>query len=327
VDGLRVDAVASLLYRDYSRPAGEWIPNRYGGHENLEAIDFLKRLNEVVVERAPGAITIAEESTAWPGVSAPACEGGLGFSYKWNMGWMHDTLAYLSQNPVHRRWHHDRMTFGLIYAFSERFVLPLSHDEVVHGKGSLYGRIPGDPWQKLATLRTYFAFMWTHPGKKLLFMGGEFAQIHEWNHDYEIEWSLLGDPVHAGVQRLIGELNRLYRNERALHETDADSNGFRWIVGDDAMNSVYAWERHAADAPPMVIVVNLTPVPRHHYRIGVPREGLWRERVNTDSELYGGSNLGNAGGIQAEPIPAHGRAHSIELTLPPLATLILTHAA
>jgi 1,4-alpha-glucan branching enzyme len=325
VDGLRVDAVASLLYRDYSRPAGEWIPNKYGGRENLEAIEFLKRLNTVVAERAPGAITIAEESTAWPGVSAPTHEGGLGFSYKWNMGWMHDTLAYLSENPVHRRWHHDRMTFGLIYAFSERFVLPLSHDEVVHGKGSLYGRVPGDAWQKLATLRAYFAFMWTHPGKKLLFMGGEFAQIREWNHDGEIEWSLTGEPAHAGVQRLVGELNRLYREQPALHARDAESSGFQWIVGNDASNSVYAYERHSADAAPIVVVVNMTPVPRHGYRIGVPRKGLWRERVSTDSEIYGGSNLGNAGGLHTAPVLAHGRAQSIELILPPLATLILTH--
>jgi 1,4-alpha-glucan branching enzyme len=327
VDGLRVDAVASLLYRDYSRPAGEWIPNKYGGRENLEAIEFLKRLNGVIAERAPGAITIAEESTAWPGVSAPTHKGGLGFSHKWNMGWMHDTLAYLAEDPVHRRWHHDRLTFGLLYAFSERFVLPLSHDEVVHGKGSLYGRVPGDHWQKLATLRAYFAFMWAHPGKKLLFMGGEFAQTREWNHDGELDWGLLSDPSHAGVQQLVGELNRLYRSEPALHQRDAESSGFQWIVGNDALNSVYAYERHAADAaPPIIIVVNMTPVPRHGYRIGVPREGFWRERINTDSELYGGSNLGNAGGVHAAPIPAHGRAQSLELTLPPLAALILTHA-
>ena len=325
VDGLRVDAVASLLYRDYSRPAGEWIPNRFGGRENLEAIEFLKQLNDVTAERAPGVMMVAEESTAWPGVSAPTREGGLGFSYKWNMGWMHDTLAYLSENPVHRPWHHDRVTFGLLYAFSERFVLPLSHDEVVHGKGSLYGRIPGDPWQKLATLRAYFAFMWTHPGKKLLFMGGEFAQIREWNHDREIDWGLLGNPAHAGVQRLVGELNRLYRGEPALHRHDADSSGFHWIIGDDAQNSVYAFERHAAETAPVVIVVNMTPVPRYHYQVGVPREGFWRERVNTDSEIYGGSNLGNGGGVYTSPIPLHGRAQSVDLTLPPLATLILTH--
>jgi len=325
VDGLRVDAVASLLYRDYSRPAGEWIPNKYGGRENLEAIEFLKRLNGIVAGRAPGAITVAEESTAWPGVSAPAREGGLGFSYKWNMGWMHDTLAYLSENPVHRPWHHDRMTFGLIYAFSERFVLPLSHDEVVHGKGSLYGRIPGDPWQKLATLRAYFAFMWTHPGKKLLFMGGEFAQIGEWNHDSEIDWVLLSDPFHAGVQRLVGDLNRLYRGEPALHACDAESTGFQWIIGNDASNSVFAYERRATDASSIVIVINMTPVPRQRYRVGVPRDGFWRERINTDSEIFGGSNLGNAGGVRAAPVPAHGRPYSLELMLPPLAALIFKH--
>ena len=325
VDGLRVDAVASLLYRDYSRPAGEWIPNKFGGRENLEAIEFFRRLNEIIAERAPGAVTMAEESTAWPGVSAPSREGGLGFSYKWNMGWMHDTLAYLSEDPVHRRWHHDRMTFGLIYAFSERFVLPLSHDEVVHGKGSLYGRISGDTWQKLATLRAYFAFMWTHPGKKLLFMGGEFAQIREWNHDGEIDWGLVSDPAHAGVQRLVGELNRLYRHERSLHERDADPTGFQWIVGNDANNSVFAYERYAADAAPIAVVVNMTPVPRHAYRIGVSRGGLWHERINTDSQLYEGSNLGNDGRVRASSTPAHGRPYSLELTLPPLATLVLQH--
>ncbi|HEX9159407.1 MAG TPA: 1,4-alpha-glucan branching protein GlgB [Rhizomicrobium sp.] len=325
VDGLRVDAVASLLYRDYSRPAGEWIPNKFGGRENLEAIEFFRRLNEIIAERAPGAVTMAEESTAWPGVSAPSREGGLGFSYKWNMGWMHDTLAYLSENPVHRRWHHDRMTFGLIYAFSERFVLPLSHDEVVHGKGSLYGRIPGDAWQKLATLRAYFAFMWTHPGKKLLFMGGEFAQIREWNHDGEIDWGLLSDPAHAGVQRLVGELNRLYRDERSLHQGDADPGGFQWIVGNDANNSVFAYERYAANAAPIAVAVNMTPVPRQAYRIGVSQPGLWQERINTDSQLYGGSNLGNDGRVPASSTPAHGRPYSLELTLPPLATLILKH--
>jgi 1,4-alpha-glucan branching enzyme len=323
IDGLRVDAVASLLYRDYSRPAGEWIPNRYGGRENLEAIDFLKLLNRIVAERVPGAAMMAEESTAWPKVSAPAAEGGLGFAYKWNMGWMHDTLAYLSENPVHRRWHHDRMTFGLIYAFSEHFILPLSHDEVVHGKGSLYGRVPGDAWQKLATLRAYFAFMWTHPGKKLLFMGGEFAQIAEWNHDGELEWTLLSDPAHAGIQRLIGDLNRLYRREPALHREDSEASGFAWIVGDDSHGSVYAYERCAVDETPLVVVANMTPVPRRGYRLGVPRNGFWHEVINTDSVLYGGSNLGNDGGVSTADAPMHGHPQSVELTLPPLATLIL----
>ncbi|MGH6876055.1 MAG: 1,4-alpha-glucan branching protein GlgB, partial [Rhizomicrobium sp.] len=323
IDGLRVDAVASMLYRDYSREPGQWVANRYGGRENLESIEFLRRLNEVVAERVPGAMTIAEESTAWPGVSAPARTGGLGFGYKWNMGWMHDTLSYLSENPVHRRWHHDRMTFGLIYAFAERFILPLSHDEVVHGKGSLYGRIRGDPWQKLATLRAYFAFMWTHPGKKLLFMGGEFAQIREWNHDGEIDWSLLADPAHAGLQRLVGRLNGIYRDEPALHRRDSEVDGFAWVDGGDADNSVFAYERHAENAEPVIAVVNMTPVPRPRYRMGVPRAGFWRELVNTDSEIFGGSNLGNTGGVTSAAVPAHGREHSLELTLPPLATLIL----
>ena len=325
VDGLRVDAVASLLYRDYSRPPGEWLPNRFGGRENLEAIDFLRRLNGLVREHVPGAVTVAEESTAWPGVSTPAELGGLGFHFKWNMGWMHDTLSYISENPVHRRWHHDKMTFGLVYAFAERFILPLSHDEVVHGKGSLYGRVPGDAWQKLATLRAYFGFMWTHPGKKLLFMGGELAQMREWNHDGEIDWALLDDPGHAGMQRLVGDLNRLHRVEPTLHQQDAESAGFSWIIGDDVDSSVYAYERHAEGEAPVIAVVNMTPVPRDSYRIGVPRAGFWRELLNTDAALYGGGNLGNAGGVLAEDIPAHGRVHSLNLLLPPLTTLILKH--
>ena len=325
VDGLRVDAVASMLYRDYSRASGEWIPNRFGGRENLEAIDFLKRLNGLVRERVPGAITVAEESTAWPGVSAPVELGGLGFHFKWNMGWMHDTLFYISEDPVHRRWHHDKMTFGLIYAFSERFILPLSHDEVVHGKGSLYGRVPGDAWQKLSTLRAYFAFMWTQPGKKLLFMGGEIAQIREWNHDGEIDWPLLNDPGHAGVQRLVGDLNRLHRDEPALHRRDSESTGFVWITGNDANNSVYAYERHADNGAPIVVIVNMTPVPRPAYRVGILRAGFWRELLNTDAALYGGSNLGNAGGVRSDDIAAHGRDHSLELTLPPLSALILKY--
>jgi 1,4-alpha-glucan branching enzyme len=323
VDGLRVDAVASMLYRDYSRAPGEWVPNRFGGRENLESIEFLRRLNGLVRERAPGAIMVAEESTAWPGVSAPVEQGGLGFHFKWNMGWMHDTLTYLSEDPVHRRWRHDKMTFGLIYAFAERFILPLSHDEVVHGKGSLYGRAAGDAWRKLATLRAYFGFMWTHPGKKLLFMGGELAQIREWNHDGEIDWSLLGDPGHAGVQRLVGDLNRLHRNEPALHRQDAESAGFVWVVTDDAERSVYSYERRAENEPPVLVVVNMTPVPRAGYRIGVSRAGFWREILNTDAALYGGGDVGNAGGVRSEHIPAQGRDHSIELMLPPLATLIL----
>ncbi len=325
VDGLRVDAVASLLYRDYSREPGQWIANRFGGRENLEAIDFLKRLNGIVAERVPGAMMIAEESTAWPGVSAPAKQGGLGFSFKWNMGWMHDTLAYVSDDPVHRHWHHDRMTFGLLYAFSERFILPLSHDEVVHGKGSLYGRVPGDAWQKLATLRAYLAFMWTHPGKKLLFMGGELGQIREWNHDGEIDWFLLADAGHAGLQRLVGQLNKLYCSEPSLFRRDCRSDGFAWIVSDDAENSVFAYERRMEGEAPLIAVVNMTPVPRRGYRVGAPCSGFWRELLNTDSQLYGGTNVGNAGGLHTSKTPAHGNSHLLELLLPPLATLVLKH--
>jgi 1,4-alpha-glucan branching enzyme len=325
VDGLRVDAVASMLYRDYSRQPGEWVPNRYGGRENLEAIEFLKRLNAIVAERVPGAMTIAEESTAWPGVSAPLSEGGLGFSYKWNMGWMHDTLLYASKDPVHRNWHHSDFTFGMVYAYSERFVLPLSHDEVVHGKGSLYGRMPGDAWQKLAGLRAYFAFMWTHPGKKLLFMGGEIGQIGEWSHDGEVAWSLLDDPGHAALQRLIGDLNRLYGSAPQLHATDCDPAGFAWIVGDDAANSVFVYARRAPDHDPLIVAVNMTPVPRHNYRIGAPLAGPWREILNTDSRLYGGSDVGNGGRVETQAIASHGQAQSLELVLPPLATIILRH--
>ena len=325
IDGLRVDAVASMLYRDYSRPSNEWVPNKFGGRENLESIEFLRRLNSVVAERAPGAITIAEESTAWPGVSAPVSQGGLGFSYKWNMGWMHDTLDYVHQEPIHRRWHHNKLTFGLMYAFAERFILPLSHDEVVHGKGSLYGKLPGDPWQKLATLRAYLTFMWTHPGKKLLFMGGEIGQIREWSHDREIDWHLLKDPGHAGLQRLVGDINRLYTGEPALHGEDVEPSGFSWVIGNDAENSVYAYERHAAGEPTMLIVLNLTPVPRRGYRVGAVRAGHWREVLNSDAALYGGSNMGNAGIVQTQAIPVHGREHSLDLVLPPLAAMIFKH--
>jgi 1,4-alpha-glucan branching enzyme len=322
IDGLRVDAVASMLYRDYSREPGAWIPNRYGGRENLEAVDFLRRLNTIVAERVPGAMTIAEESTAWPGVTAAVADGGLGFSYKWNMGWMHDTLRYLGCDPVHRPWHHNDMTFGLIYAFSERFMLPLSHDEVVHGKGSLYARAPGDAWQKLANLRAYFGFMWTHPGKKLLFMGGEIGQETEWNHDGEVAWDVLKQAGHAGLQRLVGDLNRLYAGERALQH-DSDPQGFRWIVGDDTAQSVFAYIRQASDEKPVLVVLNMTPVPRHNYRIGVPAAGRWRELLNTDAAIYGGSNLGNDGFRNTEAVPVHGWGHSLVLTLPPLAALIL----
>jgi 1,4-alpha-glucan branching enzyme len=324
IDGLRVDAVASLLYRDYSRAAGEWIPNRHGGRENLEAIDFLRRLNDLVAQRCPGALVIAEESTAWPGVTRSIAQGGLGFGYKWNMGWMHDTLGYMALDPVHRAWHADKITFGLLYAFSEKFVLALSHDEVVHGKGSLLRKMAGDAWQRFANLRAYYAFVWTHPGKKLLFMGGEFAQDSEWNHDGELSWQLLQQHSHAGVHRLVADLNALYRNQPALFSSDDDSRGFQWIVCDDHAQSVFAFCRHALNqaAPPVLVVCNFTPVPRLGYRVGVPKAGRWREVINTDAQIYGGANVGNIGAVVAEALPCHGHAHSIGITAPPLATVI-----
>jgi 1,4-alpha-glucan branching enzyme len=324
VDGLRVDAVASMLYRDYSRKAGEWVPNLYGGRENLEAVGFVRHLNAVVKERCPGAMTIAEESTAWPGVTQPSGEHGLGFSYKWNMGWMHDTLQYIERDSIHRSYHHDELTFGLIYAFSEKFILPLSHDEVVYGKHSLIGKMPGDHWQKFANLRAYFGFMWGHPGKKLLFMGGEIAQWAEWNHDAEIDWATLPHEAHAGIQRLVRDLNRVYRAEAALHVHDAEGRGFRWVIGDDRSNSVFGFLRFGGEAArPILVLCNLTPTSRHNYRVGVPRAGLWHEIVNTDSAFYGGSNAGNQGGMRTIPHGAHGEPQSIDLTLPPLATLML----
>ena len=328
VDGLRVDAVASLLYRDYARAEGQWIPNRYGGRENIEAIDFLRDLNDAIAERHPGVLTIAEESTAWPGVTQATRYGGLGFSFKWNMGWMHDTLRYMSHDPVHRSYDHHDMTFGLLYAFFERFILPLSHDEVTHGKGSLIGRMPGDTWQRFANLRAYFGFMWTQPGKKLLFMGGEFGQDWEWNHDGQIDWAALEHPLHRGVYRLIADLNRLYVHEPALHALDSDGAGFSWLLVDDYSNSVYAYFRSGGHGTAAVVVVcNFTPVPRRHYRIGVPHGGGWREILNTDAEIYGGSNLGNGGWVQANTEGSHGQPFSLELTLPPLATVLLRHEA
>ncbi|HET6431496.1 MAG TPA: 1,4-alpha-glucan branching protein GlgB [Dyella sp.] len=322
VDGLRVDAVASMLYRDYSRKHGEWVPNVHGGRENLESIAFLRRFNAAVHERHPDVLTIAEESTAWPGVTRPTSEGGLGFDYKWNMGWMHDTLQYMSRDPIHRRWHHHEMTFSMVYAYSEHFVLPLSHDEVVHGKRSLLGRMPGDDWQQLANLRAYFGFMWAHPGKKLLFNGGELAQPTEWNHDTQLPWELLDNPRHRGMQQLVRDLNRLYAAEPALHASDIDPAGFHWAVGDDAEHSVLAWWRYAGGAPPALVVCNLTPAPLPHYRIGVPREGRWQVRLNTDASEYGGSGAGDAV-VHSEPLPLHQQAHSVGLSLPPLATVIL----
>jgi 1,4-alpha-glucan branching enzyme len=325
LDGLRVDAVASMLYLDYSRSEGQWIPNKYGGRENLDAIDFLRRLNELVYEAHPGITTMAEESTAWPMVSRPVYLGGLGFGYKWNMGWMHDTLNYISKEPIHRRYHHNDLTFGLLYAFSENFILPLSHDEVVHGKGSLLGKMPGDRWQRFANLRAYFGFMFTHPGKKLLFMGGEFGQEREWNHDASLDWHLLDDPMHKGVQALVRDLNAVYRGLPALHQLDCEPEGFEWIEGNDNDNSVLAYLRRGRTDPERVAVAvcNFTPVPRHGYRVGVPYPGWYAERVNSDAALYGGSNVGNGGGVDAETVEAQHRAYSLCLVLPPLGTLVL----
>jgi 1,4-alpha-glucan branching enzyme len=324
VDALRVDAVASMLYLDYSRNEGEWIPNRYGGRENLDAIDFLKGVNETAHHYAPGTLTIAEESTAWPGVSRPVPEGGLGFDFKWNMGWMHDTLDYMGQDPIHRKYHHHEMTFGLHYAFSENFVLPLSHDEVVHGKGSMLGRMPGDRWQKFANLRAYYGFMWGHPGKKLLFMGGEFGQEREWNHDQSLDWHLLDDPMHEGLRRLVADLNRLYRSEPGLHQRDCVPEGFQWIEGGDAENNVFSFVRHGGEgAKPVVVVANMAPVLREGYRIGVPSAGRWREALNSDAALYGGSGAGNGGTLRATDHGLHGFPASLSLTVPPLATLFL----
>jgi len=323
IDALRVDAVASMLYRDYSRKAGEWIPNRYGGRENLEAVDFLRDLNTTVARLCPGAITIAEESTAWPGVTAPVDQGGLGFTYKWNMGWMHDTLRYMQYEPVYRSYHHSDLTFSMVYAYSEHFILPLSHDEVVHGKGSLINKMPGDRWQQFANLRAYYGYMWTHPGKKLLFMGCEIAQPREWNHDASLDWPALDDPMHRGMQHLVRDLNAAYAELPALYRHDYDPSGFQWIIGDDAGNSVLAFLRRDGDKT-VLAVCNFTPVPRYDYRIGVPQAGFWRERLNTDADVYGGSGVGNAGGRHSEAIPAHGHGQSVSLILPPLATLILT---
>jgi 1,4-alpha-glucan branching enzyme len=324
-DGLRVDAVASALYLDYSRKPGEWVPNQFGGRENLDAIAFFRRMNEVVHGTYPGVVVAAEESTSWPMVSRPTYLGGLGFGFKWNMGWMHDVLDYMSLDPVHRRFHHNRLTFGLLYAWTENFVLPLSHDEVVHGKGSLLAKMPGDDWQQFANLRALYAFMWGHPGKKLLFMGGEIGQRREWHHDRSLDWHLLGEgPYHRGLQRLVRDLNRVYRREPALYELDADPAGFAWIDCTDWEQSVVSFVRRARDAEDFVLVAcNFTPVPRHGYRVGVPAPGYYREVLNSDAGEYGGSNLGNAGGAWAEPTPWQGQPHSLVLTLPPLAVLML----
>lgn len=326
IDGLRVDAVASMLYRNYSRKEGEWVPNIYGGVENLEAIAFLRRLNELAYLSVPDAVTIAEESTSWPMVSRPTYLGGLGFGYKWNMGWMHDTLNYMSKDPIHRRFHHNNLTFGLLYAFSENFVLPLSHDEVVHGKGSLLSKMPGDAWQKFANLRAYYAFQYTMPGKKLLFMGGEFAQGREWNHDASLDWHLTEVPAHAGVKKLVCDLNHLYRERTALHQRDCEPEGFSWIDCNDADASTISYIRRGADPEDFVVVVcNFTPVVRHGYRVGVPKAGRYREILNTDSQYYGGSNVGNASVVETGEA-VHGRGASLSLTLPPLAVLVLAPA-
>ena len=324
IDGLRVDAVASMLYRDYSRKSGEWVPNVHGGRENLEAISFLKRLNEVVGSERPQAITLAEESTAFPAVSRPTYAGGLGFHYKWNMGWMHDTLQYIQRDPIHRCHHHGEVTFSLVYAFNENFVLPISHDEVVHGKGSMIAKMPGDAWQKFANLRAYYGFMWTHPGKKLLFMGCEFAQGREWNHEQSLDWHQTQIPEHAGVQRLVRDLNAVYTATPALWQRDFTPDGFEWIDHDDAGRSVVSFVRRGADPLAHVVVVcNFTPVVQHGYRLGVPAAGVYRERINTDSAHYGGSNVGAPfGEITAEPVAWNGRPQSIGLDLPPLACVI-----
>jgi 1,4-alpha-glucan branching enzyme len=323
IDGIRVDAVASMLYLDYSRKAGEWIPNEFGGRENLAAISLIKEVNEQVHLQFPGALTIAEESTAWEGVSRPTYEGGLGFSMKWNMGWMNDTLRYFQKEPIHRKYHHNELTFSMIYAFTENFSLPLSHDEVVHGKGSLLDQMPGDTWQKFANLRLLYGYMWTHPGKKLLFMGGDFGQWNEWNHEESLQWHLLEHESHSGIQRLVADLNRIYRQEPALHQVDFESRGFEWVDCLSWEDSVLSYLRRALDPDDFVVVcANFTPVPRLAYRVGVPRPGYYREILNSDAKIYGGSDLGTFPGIESEPIPAQGRADSIAVNMPPLATVI-----
>ena len=324
IDGLRVDAVASMLYLDYARNPGEWIPNQFGGHENLDAVLFLKDLNVHIHREFPGAMMLAEESTSWAGVSRPTYAGGLGFTFKWNMGWMHDMLDYFSHDPIHRMYHQNQLTFGLLYAFNENFMLPLSHDEVVHGKGSLINKMPGDEWQQFANLRALYGLMYGHPGKKMLFMGGEFGQRQEWQHDHSLDWHLLQYAPHKGVQRLITDLNRLYRSEPALHAIDHDWPGFQWVDFHDAANSIIAFLRKGHHSDEQILCVcNLTPVPRYDYRIGVPRDGFYRELLNTDAGLYWGGNVGNGGGLYAQHVPSHGFSYSLPLTLPPLAVLFL----
>jgi len=324
IDGLRVDGVASMLYLDYGRKAGEWIPNAHGGRENLAAMQFLRGLNEAVYRDHPDTLTIAEESTAWPMVSRPTYMGGLGFGMKWNMGWMHDTLKYFRQDPVFRKYHHDKLTFSIWYAFTENFVLPLSHDEVVHGKGALIGKMPGDEWQQFANMRLLFGHMWAHPGKKLMFMGGEFGQRREWQHDESLEWHVLQHPLHAGLQRWMGDLNRCYRAEPALYQKDFSSDGFSWVDFQDREDSVISFLRHGRHADDSVLVVcNFTPVARQNYVVGVPSGGYWREILNSDATWYGGSGIGNLGGVEASPVAVHGHYHSLPLTLPPLSVVYL----
>ena len=328
MDGLRVDAVASMLYLDYSRKEGEWIPNQFGGRENLDAVEFLRRFNADVYGHHPDAQTIAEESTAWPAVSRPTYVGGLGFGMKWDMGWMHDTLEYMSNDPVHRKYHHNQLTFRMIYAFTENFVLPLSHDEVVHGKGSLLSKMPGDLWQKFANLRLLFAYMYAQPAKKLMFMGCEFGQWREWGHDDSLEWHLLQHDSHRKLQQWVADINHTYRREKALHELDCDPAGFEWIDGSDSQQSMLTFMRKSRHADEIVtVVINFTPVPRNNYRVGVPRPGYWHEILNSDSDAYGGAGNGNLGGVTAEPIPTHGRPYSLCLTVPPLGALFLKSAS
>ena len=331
IDGLRVDAVASMLYLDYSRKEGEWIPNRYGGRENLEAIEFIKQLNMLIDQECPGTFVAAEESTSWPGVTRPVHLGGLGFTYKWNMGWMHDMLDYTKEDPVHRKWHHNKITFSMMYAYSEKFILPFSHDEVVHGKRSMLDKMPGDVWQKHANLRALYGYMFVHPGKKLLFMGGEIGQWREWNHDWQIDWEALGDPQHAGLQRWVSDLNRVYHEQPSLWDADFDPSGFSWIDCNDHEHSIIALLRRATPsglrndglAEFTVAIVNFTPVPRNAYRLGVPEQGDYVELLNSDADIYGGSNVGNQGRVTTEAIPSHGYDWSLSLTVPPLGFLLL----
>ena len=329
VDGIRVDAVASMIYRDYSRAEGEWIPNQYGGRENLEAIEFLKHTNWKIHSEIAGAISIAEESTSFAGVTHRSENGGLGFNFKWNMGWMNDTLAYMQLDPIYRQYHHNKMTFGMMYQYSENFVLPLSHDEVVHGKYSLLDKMPGDAWQKFANLRAYYGYMWGHPGKKLLFMGNEFAQGREWNYEESLDWFLLDENIgggwHKGVLKLVKDLNHIYRENSPLFELDYSPEGFDWLVVDDAANSVFAFERRSSNSERIIVISNFTPVPRHNYRIGVNVAGTYEEILNTDSMYYQGSNVGNFGYVTSEEIESHGRENSISISIPPLATVYLKY--